>query len=44
MGDTSWLIHESPGGKTNWLLDIKLFSVINLKDYLQKITWYQVIN
>ena len=27
--DRSWLIHESPGLKPDWLGDIKLFSVKN---------------
>ena len=27
--DKSWLIHESPGLKPDWLGDIKLFSVKN---------------
>ena len=34
MGDRGWFIHESPGGKPNWLLDINLFSVINPKDFI----------
>ena len=33
-GYSSWLTHESPGGKLNWLSDIKLFSVINPKDLI----------
>ena len=27
--DVSWLVHESPGLKPDWLGDIKLFSVKN---------------
>ena len=29
MTDRSWLIHESPGLKSDWLGDIKFFSVKN---------------
>ena len=35
--DRSWLIHESPGLKSDWLGDIKLFSVRNAYILLYKI-------
>ena len=34
IGYRSWLTHESAGGKPSWLSDIKLFSVINPKDFI----------
>ena len=38
--DRSWLIHESPGLKSDWLGDLKLFSVKNSYMLLYNILSY----